>query len=74
MIYDAASGKRLHTKFKVNTSKKKKKNHFGGLFLGGHGGWRIGLRSISYLDCSSQWPKELSTHFGNDQSHRLGRV
>ena len=49
MIYDAATVRRLPTKFQVNTSKNTN-FHFGCHFLGGVGGRGIELRSISNLD------------------------
>ena len=62
MIYDVARVRRLCTKFQFNTSKNKN-FHFEGHFLGGVGGQRIELQSISNLDRPSQWPKELKYEF-----------
>ena len=60
MIYDVARVRRLCTKFEVNTSKNKN-FRLGGHFLGALTDTRNGL-------------KNPNMNFGNDRSHRLGRV
>ena len=73
MIYDAARGRRLCTKFQVNTSKNKK-FHFGGSFLGGVGGGGLDCGQYQILTDPRNGLKNPYMNFGNDLSHRLGGV
>ena len=74
MIYDAASVRRLCTKFQVIIRQKNKNVHFGGLFGGGWGGWGVDCGQYEILTDPHNGLKNPNMNFGNDQSHRLGGV
>ena len=69
MIYDAARVRRLCTKFQVN-----KNFHFGVIFRVALGGVGMDCGQYQILTDPHNGLKNLCAHFGNDRSHRLGRV
>ena len=63
----------LCTKFQVHTSKNKT-FHFGGHFWEGVGGRGLDCGQYQILTDPCNGLKNLNINFGNDRSHRLGRV